>query len=86
MCFHSIRTVIAYHTGLGTDEATLTRIVVSRCDVDMADIKVAFAHKYHGSLADTIKVRSTGLTETAVLMVYAHRVTQASTTAQPCLR
>jgi len=45
-----------YHSmkGLGTDDRTLVRIVVSRCEVDMVEIKAEFAVRHHKSLAKYI--------------------------------
>lgn len=42
--------------GLGTDEDTLTRIMVSRCEVDMENIKTVFKKKYGKTLYSFIKV------------------------------
>ena len=42
--------------GLGTDEDTLTRIMVARCEVDMVEIKAAFQKKYGKTLYSFIKV------------------------------
>ncbi|EGD77381.1 annexin A7 [Salpingoeca rosetta] len=41
--------------GLGTDERTLTRCVVSRCEVDMVEIKQAFQRKYGKTMESWIK-------------------------------
>ncbi len=45
--------------GAGTDDNDLVRLVVSRCEVDMVQIKEAFPKLYHNhgkSLASFIKV------------------------------
>lgn len=42
--------------GLGTDDHTLIRIVVTRCEVDMVEIKQAFLLNYHKTLAKMISV------------------------------
>ena len=42
--------------GLGTDDHTLIRVIVSRCEVDMVQIKKKFYQKYHQSLGSFIKV------------------------------
>lgn len=42
--------------GLGTDDQDLIRIIVSRCEVDLVDIKVEFQSKYHKTLGSFIKV------------------------------
>lgn len=42
--------------GLGTDEHTLTRVMVSRSEIDMVQIKQSFQSHYGKSLASFIKV------------------------------
>lgn len=44
--------------GLGTDDNTLVRIVASRCEVDMVQIKEEFQKAYKQSLAMFIAVSS----------------------------
>ncbi len=46
--------------GAGTDEATLTRVMVSRCEVDLVQIKEAFQSEYKKDLYSFIKVISMG--------------------------
>jgi len=46
--------------GLGTDDRTLIRIVISRCEVDMVEIKREFAQRYHKSLARFIDEDTSG--------------------------
>ena len=43
--------------GAGTDEHTLTRIMVSRSEADMVQIKQSFQEHYGKTLASFIKVR-----------------------------
>jgi len=45
-----------YHSmkGVGTDDRTLVRIIVSRCEVDTVEIKAEFAARHHKSLAKFI--------------------------------
>ena len=48
--------------GLGTDDATLIRVVVTRCEVDMIVIKQEFQRQYQKTLASFIKVCRVELT------------------------
>ena len=49
--------------GLGTDEDTLTRVIVSRCEIDLEHVKEAFQKAYGKTLDSFIKVISNmGLT------------------------
>ena len=42
--------------GLGTDDSALIRVIVSRCEADMVQIKEAFQKLFNGALADWIRV------------------------------
>jgi Annexin len=42
--------------GLGTDDDAMVRIVVSRCECDMVQIKQSFEQQFKGRLGDWIKV------------------------------
>jgi len=44
--------------GAGTDDPTLIRVIVSRCEVDLADIKVAFENAYGKPLAKAFVLTS----------------------------
>eukprot|EP00043_Microstomoeca_roanoka_P021073 m.254851 g.254851 ORF g.254851 m.254851 type:complete len:548 (+) comp18742_c0_seq1:237-1880(+) len=46
--------------GIGTDERTLTRCIVSRCEIDMVEIKQAFRRKYSKSMEEWIKSDTSG--------------------------
>lgn len=41
---------------IGTEDRDLIRLVVTRCEIDMEDIKQQYAAKYGNTLADDIKV------------------------------
>lgn len=43
-------------SGMGTNDQQLIRLVVTRCEIDMGDIKRAYESKYGESLKETIKV------------------------------
>lgn len=47
-------------SGLGTDDKSLIRLIVTRCEVDMLDIKEAFQNKYGKSLKSFVKGDTSG--------------------------
>ena len=49
--------VTGLHQGAGTDEKTLTRIMVSRSEIDLLNIRWEFVEKYDKSLHQAIEVR-----------------------------
>ncbi|KAL9231858.1 hypothetical protein vseg_007024 [Gypsophila vaccaria] len=46
--------------GLGTDEATLTRVIVTRAEIDMPYIKVEYEKRYQKSLVDAVHSDTSG--------------------------
>lgn len=46
--------------GAGTDDDTLVRVLVSRCEVDMVEIKKAFLERYHKTLYKMIEGDTSG--------------------------
>lgn len=48
--------------GIGTDDRALIRLCVTRCEIDMADIKEEYQRKYNESLRDAIKGDTSGTT------------------------
>jgi annexin A7/11 len=46
--------------GLGTKDRSLIRLVATRCEIDMLDIKEAFVHKYGKTLKSFIKGDTSG--------------------------
>ncbi|XP_058227320.1 annexin D5-like [Rhododendron vialii] len=46
--------------GIGTDDETLTRIIVSRAEVDIEDIKAEYLKKYEKSLSDDVHEDTSG--------------------------
>ena len=44
--------------GLGTRDRTLIRLIVSRCDVDLGNIKIAFENIYGKTLVSCVAVSS----------------------------
>ncbi|XP_031625216.1 annexin B10 [Contarinia nasturtii] len=46
--------------GMGTDDSTLIRIIVSRSEIDLNDIKVEFERKYNRTLLSAIRSETSG--------------------------
>lgn len=57
--------------GLGTKDNSLIRTIISRCEVDMVQIKDAFQQAYNGPLGKWIKVRYYVLQYASKLIAYA---------------
>lgn len=53
--------------GFGTNEKALTRIIVTRCEIDMLDIKEEFQRKYGKTLKSFIKGDTSGFYRKALL-------------------
>ncbi|XP_038569018.1 annexin A5-like isoform X2 [Micropterus salmoides] len=62
---------ILYHAmkGTGTDDATLIRVMVSRSEVDMLDIRAEFKKKFSCSLYSMIKSETGGDYQNALLLL-----------------
>lgn len=43
--------------GMGTDDDSLIRVIVTRCEIDMVQIKEAFKAEYNQTLGEFIRVR-----------------------------
>lgn len=46
--------------GLGTDDTTVTRVIVTRVEIDMQYIKAEYEKKYHKSLVDAVHSETSG--------------------------
>lgn len=53
--------------GLGTDDTTLIRIIVSRCEIDLQNIKDEFEQMYNKSLYSVVKGETSGDYKRALL-------------------
>ncbi|CAF1136984.1 unnamed protein product [Adineta ricciae] len=60
--------------GLGTNENNLTRIIVSRCEIDMVQIKSEFDKIAHRTLFDHIQTDTKGNYKRALLELLHHRI------------
>ncbi|KAK9115840.1 hypothetical protein Sjap_014787 [Stephania japonica] len=58
--------------GLGTDDTTLTRVVVTRAEIDMQYIKAEYQKKYRKSLRDAIHSETSGNYKTFLLNLVGH--------------
>ncbi|KAM4013127.1 annexin A9 isoform 2-T4 [Anomaloglossus baeobatrachus] len=55
--------------GLGTDDSTLIRILISRSEIDLLSIRVAYRRKYGKSLYSTIQSEAKGNYRSALLLL-----------------
>jgi len=55
--------------GLGTDDRTLKRIVTTRCEIDLGNIKAEFAHKYKKTLPEWVASETHGHYRKLLLML-----------------
>ncbi|XP_003745278.1 annexin A13 [Galendromus occidentalis] len=55
--------------GLGTDDTTLIRIIVSRCEIDLAHIRGEYMRVYESSLEHDIKKETSGDFQTALMVM-----------------
>lgn len=53
--------------GTGTDEETLMRIIVSRCEIDLGGIKREYQDFYGKTLYDSVKKETSGDFKNALL-------------------
>jgi annexin D len=53
--------------GLGTDDSTLTRVIVTRTEIDMQYIKAEYRKKYGKSLNDAVHSETSGNYRTFLL-------------------
>jgi hypothetical protein len=53
--------------GAGTDDSTLVRIIVSRCEIDLGGIKREYQEFYGKTLSDAIKKETGGDYKKALL-------------------
>lgn len=56
--------------GLGTDDQALVRIIISRSECDMVQIKKSFEQQFQGRLADWIKVRYVMMIAVEQILLY----------------
>lgn len=54
--------------GCGTDESTLNRIMVSRSEIDLLDIRADYKKLYEHSLHSAIEVKSCFIVLTTILV------------------
>lgn len=62
-CLH----LLNLYAGLGTDDSTLIRIIVSRSEIDLETIKKLYEQNYGKSLYDAVESESSGDYKKALL-------------------
>lgn len=76
--------------GMGTKDNQLIRVLVTRCEIDLADIKVAFQDKYGKTLRSFIQVNillkliDISIIPNAIAN-YVFRATRLVTTSMRCI-
>jgi len=55
--------------GMGTDDDTLIRIIVSRSEIDLGGIKKDYQDLYHKTLYDSVKKETGGDYKAALLAI-----------------
>lgn len=53
--------------GFGTDDSTLVRIIVSRAEIDLGNVKKEYQDLYRKTLYDAVKKETSGDYKTALL-------------------
>jgi hypothetical protein len=53
--------------GFGTDDPTLIRIIVSRCELDLGTIKKVYQNTYERSLFEAVESETSGDYKLAIL-------------------
>lgn len=58
--------------GLGTDDSTLLRVVVTRAEIDMMYVKIAYQNKYGKSLNEAVRSETSGNYRAFLLALLGH--------------